>query len=66
MALTQRTRVRVSLCALAVVALFNAIEKHQHQSGKKTDEKSDKKGACGCSKLVLKLVCDHRPAYRAH
>ncbi|TYZ51933.1 hypothetical protein PybrP1_006673 [[Pythium] brassicae (nom. inval.)] len=26
-----------------VVALFNAIEKHQHQSGKKTDEKSDKK-----------------------
>lgn len=32
----------------AVVALFNAIEKHQHQSGKKTDEKSDKKGECVC------------------
>lgn len=30
---------------ITVVALFNAIEKHQHQNGKKSDEKNDKKGS---------------------
>lgn len=30
---------------IAVVALFNAIEKHQHQNGKKSDDKNDKKGS---------------------